>query len=167
MISAISGELEPAGMFYFNIKDQMESLNDKDNSQAQKVIDEEASAAFKLRGVYVDEPGVLEAMPEKVLPARKQKISRGDFEETKQEVTDRINEMAESILSGDIPIKPLIVKNNLVCTYCKYKPICKKDREYKRNSGREISATKKEPKEETKEKSIEEITKDTTRDTIN
>lgn len=143
MISALSGGLEPAGMFYFNIKDYIETFNDKSKSQIDKIMDKETSDAFKLRGVYVDEPGVLEAMPEGVLAKTKGgKVNREEFEIVRQDVVDRIQETASSILNGTISIRPLKEGNRLVCNYCNYKPVCKRDREYVRNTSREICEQK-------------------------
>lgn len=140
MISALSGELEPAGFFYFSIRDQMDTANDKSIGQIDKIMESEPADAFKLRGIYVDEPGVLESMPEKVLAkTRYGKISRDKFEAVKQDVIDRIQEIASSIIDGKISIRPLKINTNkLVCEYCSYKSICRRDREYVRNTSRGI-----------------------------
>ena len=39
LISASSGEYEPAGMFYFNIKDPMEAMNNKSTNVFNKTLE--------------------------------------------------------------------------------------------------------------------------------
>ena len=137
MISATTNEYEPAGMFYFNIEDPMKSLNDK-----SELKDE----GFKLKGRYINEPGVLESMPKDVLaPSRDGSLSRDGYEQLKDSVLGNIEKIAKDIASGNIGIRPLKPSNKLVCTYCQYKAICKRDREYVKNAGREIPA---EPKKD-------------------
>ena len=145
LISAATGELTPAGMFYFNIKDPIESLNDKSENQIDSLLAKDAEDEFKLRGVFINEEGVLGAMPEKVLSsAKKGAISREEFEEVRSDVIARIEETAEGILGGKIDISPLRVDSRLACGYCSYKPVCRRDRGYVKNSYRPINP---EPKE--------------------
>ena len=148
MISASSGDLEPAGLFYFNIKDPMESLNDKSAKKEKEIRSREPSDPYKLRGRYIYEPGVLDAMPaDQITGGRSEKdwrLSREEYEELKNDVTERIRETAAGILKGEIGIHPFQEGKNLVCANCSYKPICKRDREYTKNYARMI------PKQEKK-----------------
>ncbi|MBQ3371413.1 MAG: PD-(D/E)XK nuclease family protein [Mogibacterium sp.] len=145
LISATSGELTPAGMFYFNIKDPIESINDKSEKQIGNLLRREAEDEFKLKGAFINEEGVLGAMPEKVLSSPKgAAISRDEYEEVRGEVIARIEETAEGILGGKIGINPLRVDNRLACGYCSYKSVCRRDRGYVKNSYRPIKAKPKE-----------------------
>lgn len=143
LISATSGDLTPAGMFYFNIKDPIESINDKSENQIGKLLGKEAEDEFKLNGTYINEEGVLRAMPEKVLSSKKA-ISREEYEEIRGDVIARIEETAEGILSGKIGINPLRVDKRLACGYCSYKSVCRRDRGYVKNSYRQIKPKPKE-----------------------
>ena len=145
MISASSGGMSPAGMFYFNIKDPIESANDKDAAKTGVLENRQAEDEFTLKGLFIDEEGVLSAMPEKVLASAKNKISREDFEEARGDVMARIEETASGILSGKIGIRPLKNDNKLVCNYCSYKAVCRRDRGYVKNSAR---AMKPKPKKQ-------------------
>lgn len=145
MISASSGGMSPAGMFYFNIKDPIESANDKDAARTGVLENRQAEDEFTLKGLFIDEEGVLSAMPEKVLASAKNKISREDFEEARGDVMARIEETASGILSGKIGIRPLKNDNKLVCNYCSYKAVCRRDRGYVKNSAR---AMKQKPKKQ-------------------
>ena len=144
LISATSGDLTPAGMFYFNIKDPIESINDKSETQIDKMLGKEAEDEFKLKGVFINEEGVLGAMPEKVLSSKKGAVSREEYEEVRSEVIARIEETAEGILGGKIGINPLKVDSRLACGYCSYKSVCRRDRGYVKNSIRPIRPKPKE-----------------------
>ena len=145
LISATSGDLTPAGMFYFNIKDPIEPANDKSEKQISSILEKEPEDEFKLKGVFINEEGVLGAMPEKVLSSNKGAISREEYDEVRGEVIARIEETAEGILGGKIGINPLRVDSRLACSYCSYRPVCRRDRGYVKNSARPL---KPKPKEE-------------------
>ncbi len=147
LISATTGDMEPAGMFYFNIKDPMESINDKTENSANKIIEREAEDEFKLKGAYMNEEGVLDAMPPGVLHSAKNSISREEYEEIRSEVISRIEETASGILGGKIEIKPLRNDNRLACSYCSLGSVCRRDRGYVKNSARKIPPKPKENKE--------------------
>jgi len=144
LISAASGDLTPAGMFYFNIKDPIESINDKSENQISTLLGREAEDEFKLKGAFINEEGVLRAMPEKVLSSAKGAMSREEYEEVRSDVIARIEETAEGILGGKIGIHPLNVDNRLACGFCNYKSVCRRDRGYVKNSYRAIKPKPKE-----------------------
>ena len=152
MISASSGDLEPAGLFYFNIKDPIEGIDNKSAKAAAAVADRQPGDTYKLRGRFIDDPGVLEAMPAEMLTGgrseKDRRISREDYESLRRDVLQRIEETAEGILKGDIGIHPFKDGGRLACTYCSYKPVCRRDREYTRNTAREIGPEPKEEKEQ-------------------
>lgn len=130
LISASSGQYEPAGMFYFNIKDPMEPLNNKSANVFNKTLEKEASDIFKLKGSYINEEGVLGAMPGEVLSkaGKENPVSREEYEEIRHDVLKRIEETASGILNGSIDIYPLREdKNTIVCNNCGYKAICRRD----------------------------------------
>lgn len=150
MISASAGGLEPAGMFYFNIKDPIEGIDSKSEGKVREIMQREPGDTYKLRGRYIDDPGVLEAMPAGVLASgRDRSISREEYEELRNDVIRQIEKTAEGISGGKIDICPLKEKGRLVCTYCSYKPVCRRDREYTKNYAREIKPA---PKNKDKDK---------------
>ena len=147
LISASSGGMTPAGMFYFNIKDPIEALNDKSEKQISTILGKEPEDEFKLKGSFINEEGVLRAMPENVLSSSKGAMTREEYEDVRSEVISRIEEAAEGILCGKIGINPLRVDNRLACGYCSYRPVCRRDRGYVKNTYRQIKAKPKEPKD--------------------
>jgi ATP-dependent helicase/DNAse subunit B len=113
-------------------------------------MDREPGDTYKLKGRYISDPGVLEAMPASVLAGRNEKdrsMSREEFEEARNDVIDQIGKTASGIIGGRIDISPLKENGKLACTYCSYKPVCRRDREYTRNYAREIEPQPKKPKE--------------------
>lgn len=151
MISASSGNLEPAGLFYFNIKDPIEGIDGKTAKAAAEIAGREPGDTYKLRGKYIDDPGVLGAMPAEMLAggrsAKDRSISREDYESLRHDVLKRIEETAAGIMRGDIGIHPFREgAGKLACTYCSYKPVCRRDREYTKNTAREIGPEPKEDK---------------------
>ena len=150
MISAATGGMEPAGMFYFNIKDPIEGIDSKSAKQAREIMDRDPGDTYKLRGRYISEPGVLEAMPASVLAGKSEKdrsLSREEYEEVRNDVIKQIEKTASGIIRGAIDISPLKEGGRLACTYCSYKPVCRRDREYTRNYAREIEPQPKKQEE--------------------
>jgi ATP-dependent helicase/nuclease subunit B len=150
MISASEGGLEPAGMFYFNIKDPIEGIDSKSAKQAREIMDREPGDTYKLKGRYISEPGVLEAMPAAVLAGKSEKdrsISREDYEAVRNDVINQIEKTASGIMKGAIDISPFKDGGRLACNNCSYKPVCRRDREYTRNYAREIEPQPKKQEE--------------------
>ncbi|MBE6039539.1 MAG: hypothetical protein E7219_01110 [Clostridiales bacterium] len=150
LISASTGGMEPAGMFYFNIKDPIVSVNDKSAGADQKALDRQPGDEFRLKGAFLNEEGVLDAMPQSVLSSARGGISREVYEAVRDDVVKRMEETASGILGGRIGINPVRDKNALACNYCEFKSVCRRDRGYVKNSARIIKpAPDKEDKEET------------------
>ena len=147
LISASSGDLSPAGMFYFNIKDPIEGANDKSAAVMDGMMSRTEEDEFKLKGAFINEEGVLSAMPEKVLSSAKGGVSREEYEEVRGDVLKHIEETASGILSGKIGIHPLKNDKKLVCGWCDYKAVCRRDRGYVKNSARIIKAKPKDKKD--------------------
>ena len=151
LISATSGALEPAGMFYFNIKDPISSMNKVAKSAFDKLEAQKDEDLFKLKGAYIDEEGVLGAMPKDALSGDK-KLSPEDYMKLRSDVLKRIEEAGKGLLNGDIDIHPLRPDGSvLACNYCSYKSICRRDGGYAKNYSRKLKSKPKETKEENKE----------------
>ena len=130
LISATSGELEPAGMYYFNIKDPIAKYNDIDENKKKRdgstIADKTMDEMFELKGKTFDD--------------------KQEFGELKKAVLDNMEKIAAGISAGKIDIKPFKDNKKLVCGYCQYKAICKRDRNYVRNMGWELKPKVKEEK---------------------
>ena len=150
LISASGEGLEPAGMFYFNIKDPIEPANDASQKKLGELAERKPEETFTLRGAFIEEEGILDAMPPSVLQSAKSGISRAEYEEVRSDVLAQIEKAAEGILSGKIGINPLRNDNTLVCGFCSCKPVCRRDRGYAKNRYRSIPPR---PDKESAEKS--------------
>ena len=150
LISASGEGLEPAGMFYFNIKDPIEPANDASQKKLGELAERKPEETFTLRGAFIEEEGILDAMPPSVLQSAKSGISRAEYEEVRSDVLAQIEKAAEGILSGKIGINPLRNDNTLVCGFCSCKPVCRRDRGYAKNRYRSITPR---PDKESAEKS--------------
>lgn len=136
---------QPAGVFYFLIENPMidmskESRGDIGNSLESKIVN-----SFRLEGAIVNDPVVIESIAGKFdgrssivqLKTSKNGISgsgndrlfeRDEFMELLNDITDRVKETCEGIVSGDIKVAPKQKDINMsACTYCKYKNICSFD----------------------------------------
>lgn len=141
LMSAASGEYEPAGLFYFNISEKEENASKLDEKKMAALDEKSEEEDFKLRGAWIDEPGNLELMPESVLKEKEAKgISRSDYDELAADVRERISETGAAIINGDIAISPLKGDDKkLVCRYCDYRAICRYDASsYAGNKAREL-----------------------------
>lgn len=140
LMSATQDEYQPAGIFYFNIKEPEESLNDTTKKKEEEIRTRNPGDSFKLQGRYVDEPGVLDMMPREVIGGTKNiKLSRDEYEELKTAVGDKLKEIGNSMVSGEIQASPLIPDaQRIACTYCEYKAICRYDNENTGNRSRRI-----------------------------
>ena len=138
LVSASGEGMEPAGMFYFNIKDPIEAANDKSAAVFDRIVSSGAEESFTLKGAYINEEGILDAMPPSVLRSDRDGISREEYEEVRSEVLKRIEETASGILSGSIGIHPLKESNKLACGHCGYQSVCRRDRGYAKNWSRSL-----------------------------
>ena len=139
-----TGDKEPAGLFYFNIKDPM--------TKVDAIPDEEEpiEKSFKLSGKYVDEAGVIDMMPLEAIANSSRslhhyKLERPSYDDLANAVTERLSELGEDLMDGKINVSPLVKNRVRVgCKFCDYNAICKFDREYSGNKARVLKTKKKE-----------------------
>ena len=151
LISATSGDYEPAGMFYFNIKDPIQSANNAKKGAIESMSEADPEDMFKLKGAYINEEGVLSAMPKEVLskPDKGGGISRSEFEEARADVMSRMQEAASGILNGDISIHPLRESgSSLACRRCSYASVCRRGGEYPGNYSKKLKPKPKADEEQ-------------------
>lgn len=144
-------EAEPAGIFYYNVKDPVE--NWKEN-ETEEELRERILKDLKLNGLVKQDPKVigyldngLKAVDEKgkpvesavpgessVIPVKFNKngamaagssvASKEQFETLSGYVTDKIKEIGREILDGNVAVNPYERKGRSSCDYCPYKGIC-------------------------------------------
>lgn len=141
MEGAAGNEYEPAGMFYFNIKDSEISGNDRKAAKQEADLEKEADERFRLNGAYVNEERIVSEMPESAIGKNSAALTREDFAGYEEDVRKSIEKISEGIISGDISISPTVLRNDrkaTECRYCDYKAICRFDLTYRGNRYRKI-----------------------------
>ncbi len=145
-LAAATGAQEdrkPAGVFYFKIKEPMIDLSQKDVDQDS--IDEEIKKSFKLDGVMVDDPVVIDDIAgefsgySQIAPIQRLKdgtvkssgneglLSVEEFSHMEKAVREKVEEACKNLLKGQIDAHPMKTHKQSACTYCQYKGICRFD----------------------------------------
>ena len=133
---------KPAGIFYFEIADPQIDASNLMEAELSAKIEKELRRAFRLDGVVLDEPEVIDAIAgefagySEILPIYKSKdgkvtgnsetylLSEEDFTTLRSTVDQTINDLCTSLATGIIDVRPKKTKNETACKYCEYKSIC-------------------------------------------
>ena len=146
MKAASGEEREPAGMFYFHIYDprfDAEKLK-KGGGDSAEQIQEQLRKAFFLKGILVDEGDNVEAIAgtfEKQSLVTAISNSKGglkgtsasllmtesEFHQLAEAVDEKLDELADQMLAGEIPISPMRSGNRKPCDFCDYQSVCRFD----------------------------------------
>ena len=136
---------QPAGVFYFLIENPMIDMSKESRENMGSSLESKIVNSFRLEGAIVNDPVVIESIAGKFdgssgivqLKTSKNGVSgsgndrlfeRDEFMELLNDITDRVKETCEGIVSGDIKVAPKQKNINMsACTYCKYKNICSFD----------------------------------------
>lgn len=144
-------ELGPAGVYYFYIREPSANLDKdkrKDISEAGDAIEKEWSKTFRMNGITVNEPEVIEALDEDFSKysevAQIQRLKNGEvkgttdfnapdregFEELLREVKTTAEGFARGFTRGEVPISPMKGDgSDEACKYCPYHSVCGFDRD--------------------------------------
>lgn len=153
--------VEPAGAFYFNIKDPVidyeESLMD-DDELASRLLQE-----FKMSGAINSREEVIVGLDTDIAVTGKGSdivrakfgdigtdmrmesaagiMSAGNFEKLIERVKDKVGQMTEEIKSGKIDINPYKKGQYAPCDYCKFKRVCAFDNKQFDNKYRKLNTS--------------------------
>ena len=133
---------KPAGVFYFHISEPMADATGKEWDSEE--LAREIRKNFKLNGVMVDDPQVIENIAgdfsgfSDIVPLRAGKekisetgkgtlISEEDFRDLRDAVAEKTVEICRSLTEGNLEIHPMKTKDRSACTYCEYMGICRFD----------------------------------------
>ncbi len=142
LAAACEEKRKPAGVFYFKITEPMVDTTGKELDPEE--LAKEIRKNFKLNGVMVDDPQVIQAIAgdfsgfSDIVPLRAGKekisgtgkenlISEEDFAQLRDAVTAKTVEICRNLAEGHIDIHPMKTKERSACTYCEYKGICRFD----------------------------------------
>ncbi|MCL2372913.1 MAG: PD-(D/E)XK nuclease family protein [Defluviitaleaceae bacterium] len=131
---------KPGGVFYFHINDP---ILDTDKTLDDFTREEGLLKMFKMSGIAVSDEAVLQGLDRKLAPGIESSIisvgvkKDGDYKKTSRimdaasfaalgnEVTEKIKQLGQGILDGEIPASPYKNGRRSPCDFCKYKGICK------------------------------------------
>ncbi|MBQ0001107.1 MAG: helicase-exonuclease AddAB subunit AddB [Clostridiales bacterium] len=148
-------EIEPAGIFYYNVKDPMiQARMEEDISSVQTKILKE----LKMNGLVQADRAVAEKLDVTLssIPVGINKdgsfrrtssvATREQFSQLGEYVKHKISHIQEAILDGDVSVAPYELNKKDACSYCPYMGVCGYDqkipgyehRRLKQYSGEEI-----------------------------
>jgi ATP-dependent helicase/nuclease subunit B len=140
-----SEEIKPAGVFYFKLDEPTFNASELSGEQLEEKIKAEFRKSFKLDGILLDEPDVIESIAGEftgssdIVPVRKNKegivvgtskdklLTNDEFTELQLAVDGKIAELCEQLARGNTDIAPRKSGNETACKYCMYQSICKFD----------------------------------------
>lgn len=141
----------PGGILYVRIDDPI-IKSDRDMDSAQ--IEKEMMKQLRMKGLLLADVNVIRNMDRNIdgysliVPAMVKSdgtlgsptsaASAGEFDELRKHVKNRVIELCEEMLKGDISISPYKNKNDIPCRYCPYSSICRFDVSIRGNSYRMI-----------------------------
>ena len=144
---------EPAGMFYYHVKDP---LVDGKPGDEEEEIERKLLEKLKVDGLVRAEEKILKDLDREleagkkslVIPAaynkngslssRSKTASKEQFEELCAYVNDKIRENGTRILGGEMEKNPYKLKQRTACDYCSFKEICGFDEKQEGNSFRRL-----------------------------
>ncbi|MGE5421802.1 MAG: helicase-exonuclease AddAB subunit AddB [Ignavibacteriales bacterium] len=128
----------PGAMLYFHIQNPVLSAGGAMNPED---IARNLRKSYKLKGLVLGEPEVIEMMEtglignSEVIPvainqdggfrSTSSVASRDQFAVLREHLHRIIGETGQSMIKGQVPIRPYRRNKRQACTYCKYKPICR------------------------------------------
>jgi ATP-dependent helicase/nuclease subunit B len=139
-------EVGPAGVFYFHIKEPTAGLEPEqlaDPERAADLIEKEFRKTYRMDGIVVNEPEIIEAIDEEfsgysdIIRVRRlnngtvkgnskfSALDRLAFEELLQEARTTAEGFARDFTEGKVSVSPMRVDaDNRACKYCPYSSIC-------------------------------------------
>jgi len=136
MKGAAGDKYKPAGIFYFNITEDIMPVNKLNSKKMEIKLEEEGKDQFKLNGAYIDGTPDDAAVKEIISKSAKS-MDREYYEDLKKHVEVAVRKISEGIINGDISLEPTRLsgsKHETPCDYCSYKAICKFDIAYRDNN---------------------------------
>lgn len=136
---------KPAGIFYFKLDEPIFNASNYDSDKLEDKVKSDVRKSYKLDGILVNEPDVIESIAgdfagsSDIVPIRKNKdgiivgtskdklLSWDEFGELQTEVDNKIKQLCEELIKGNVNVSPRKSGNETACKYCMYKSICKFD----------------------------------------
>ncbi|ALS78048.1 helicase-exonuclease AddAB subunit AddB [Planococcus kocurii] len=147
-------EAEPAGVLYFHMHNPMLKLT---KLMTAEELEEELAKSFKMNGLVVEDPEVIQAMDDgidgysNVIPVRLNKsgavsasqsktVMKEDMQAIRRFVRGKHQNAGNGILEGNTSITPYKVKEDTPCQFCSYRSVCQFDPADPQQNYRKLSA---------------------------
>jgi ATP-dependent helicase/nuclease subunit B len=150
MKAARGEEKEPAGVFYFHIHDpriEGESVEGATGDTLMEKLQGQLRKAFFLKGILVNKDNNVEEVAgefekqSEVMPVSMSKnglkgtaasilMTEEEFQALSLEVDAKLEELADQMIGGEIPISPMRTKTSKPCDFCDFKSVCRFDTEF-------------------------------------
>lgn len=134
-----SHTVEPAGMFYYRVKDPLTEgdMDDDPETITQKILQE-----LKVNGLVRSEEKIIHDMDETLEPGKKSQVipvaynkngslaktsqvaSREQFQQLSSYVNWKIKDTGRQILDGEVEINPYQLRKRKACDFCEFKNVC-------------------------------------------
>ena len=110
-------EREPAGIYYFRIKEPYADMSGKEKQTITDTITEEIMKGFSFEGVTITDDAKAKVPGKNMSPE--------DFEDFSDKVSGTVKDLCSRLAEGDISIRPKNkFKKHNACEYCDYHSIC-------------------------------------------
>ena len=134
-------QAEPAGVLYFHMHNPMLKMT---KLLSAEELEEELAKSFKMNGLVVEDPDVIQAMDDRidgysnVIPVRLNKngsVSKGssktvekdDMETIRKFVRKKHQGAGNGILDGQTEVSPYRLKDDTPCQFCNFRAVCQFD----------------------------------------
>ncbi|ALS76670.1 helicase-exonuclease AddAB subunit AddB [Planococcus rifietoensis] len=134
-------QAEPAGVLYFHMHNPMLKMT---KLLTAEELEEELAKSFKMNGLVVEDPEVIQAMDAQidgysnVIPVRLNKngsVSKGssktvekdDMETIRKFVRKKHQGAGNGILDGNTAVSPYRLKDDTPCQFCNFRAVCQFD----------------------------------------
>lgn len=135
-------EAKPAGVFYFEIAEPMLDASGVAPEDYMDTIRDKLARTFKLDGVLLDDPKVIESMAgeftgfSEIIPVRKKKdgtfsgtsegklLDEEAFEAFREQIGNTIEGLCKELVHGNLEIRPKKTKTTTACEFCQFRGIC-------------------------------------------
>jgi ATP-dependent helicase/nuclease subunit B len=138
---AVEPNLVGAGVFYFQIDEPIIDASQMEQHLDLEKLEGEMFKSYKLDGIMLDDAEVIKSIAgefsgySRIFSIRDTRdgikgtsegklLSNKDFTQLRETVDEKIMELCNNIMNGEMQAKPKLTKTGNACEYCQYKSIC-------------------------------------------
>ncbi len=155
----VGKEAYPAGMLYFHVHNPLVKAADM---LASEQIEQEILKQFKMKGLLLEDPGILQLMDDQLKVGESSKsniisanfLKSGEISKTSKTASEEefkalrnfihttYKKSGNEIIEGKTNINPYKMKDQMPCTYCSFKSVCMFDGALEENQYRILQPKK-------------------------